>query len=154
MGLRWPCRAARKRPSPSRHRPRLFAEFNSASGDKNSHDGTHGTFDTLFPSAHDKFGVADQFVWSNILYTREGFQYRIRENLTLSTAYDSFWLASRHDGIYSGGKIIIASNGSEGNHIGQEADIEGQWNPSRHTLVDFAFGHIFPGEFLREAGRG
>ena len=137
----------------ARHRPRLFAELNRASGDQNPRDGVHGTFDALFPSSHDKFGVADQFCWSNIMYARSGFQYRIRQNLTATAAYNSLWLANRRDGIYSGGKVIIASNGSQGNHIGQEADLQAQWNPSRNTLVDAAYGHIFQGEFLRKAGR-
>jgi len=43
----------------ARHRPRVFAEFNRASGDANSTDGRHGTFDTLFPASHDKFGLTD-----------------------------------------------------------------------------------------------
>jgi Alginate export len=138
----------------TRHRPRLFAECNRASGDQNPHDGVHGAFDPLFPSAHDKFGTADQFTWTNMVHARSGIQYKVREGLTLAAAYNSFWLANRRDGIYSGGKVIIASNGSEGNHIGQEADIQAQWNPFRNTLVDLAFGHIFPGEFLQKAGHG
>lgn len=136
-----------------RHRPRLFAELNSASGDRNPRDGVRGAFDPLFPSAHDKFGAADQFTWTNIVYARSGLQYRVRTGLSLSVAYNSFWLANRQDGIYSGGKVIIASNGAQGNHIGQEADLQAQWNASRHTLVDVVFGHIFPGEFLRRTGR-
>jgi hypothetical protein len=114
----------------------------------------HGAFDRLFPSSHDKFGTADQFCRTNIVHARSGIHYRVREGLTLSTAYNSFWLADRRDGIYSSGKAIMASNGSQGNHIGQEVDLQAQWNPTRHTLPDLAFGHIFPGEFLRNAGRG
>jgi hypothetical protein len=72
----------------------------------------------------------------------------------LAVGYKSFWLANRADGIYRGGKVMIASNGSQGNHVGQETDIQAQSNPGRHTLVDLAFGPIFPGEFLRKAGRG
>lgn len=138
----------------AKHLPRLYAEFNRATGDQNPRDGVHGAFDPLFPSSHDKFGTADQFCWTNIVHARSGIQYRVREGLTLAAAYNSFWLANRRDGIYSGGKVTIASNGSQGNHIGQEADVQAQWNPGRYTLVDLAFGHIFPGEFLRNAGRG
>jgi cytochrome c5 len=61
----------------------------------------------------------------------------------LPAAYNSFWLANRRDGIYSGGKVIIASHSSQGNHIGQEADLQARWNPGRHTLVDLAFGRFF-----------
>ena len=49
-----------------RHLTRLFAEFNRSSGDQNPKDGVHGNFDILFPSSHDKFGLADLFCWSNL----------------------------------------------------------------------------------------
>ncbi|QOY89874.1 alginate export family protein [Paludibaculum fermentans] len=137
-----------------RHRPRVYVEFNRASGDRDARDGVHGAFDPLFPSAHDKFGVADQFTWTNSVHARSGLQYKLRQNLTIGTAYNSFWLADRHDGIYSGGKVVIGSNGQQGSHIGQEADFQLQWSATRLTAVDAGFGHIFPGEFLRKAGRG
>lgn len=138
----------------SPHSPRLFAEFNRGSGDQNARDGVHGAFDTLFPASHDKFGAADQFCWTNLVHARSGFQYRLRPRLSLSASYNSFWLANRRDGIYSSGKVIIASTGTQGNHIGQEPDIQAQWSPIRTMLVDLALGHIFPGEFLRNAARG
>jgi hypothetical protein len=136
----------------ARRLPRIFAEFNRATGDRNSRDGLHGAFDPLFPSSHDKFGAADQFCWTNIQHGRAGIQLKVHESLTVSTAYSSFWLADRRDGIYSGGKVIIAPNGSQARHIGQEADIQGRWSPGKHTLLDLALGHIFPGAFLRNTG--
>jgi hypothetical protein len=136
----------------AQHLPRFFVEFNRGSGDNNPKDGVHGTFDTLFPSSHDKFGVADQFGWANIMHVREGFQYRVRPNLTFALADNSFWLANQRDGIYSSGKLIVASNGKEGNYIGNEPDIQARWNAASHTLVDFAVGHIFTGEFLQKTG--
>lgn len=170
MAWNWPSSVAGRRTSRSprgrdiwllghtladaRHRPRLFLEFNRASGDRNAHDGEHDAFDPLFPASHDKLGAADQFSGTNLVHARPGFQYRVREGLTFAVAYNSFWLANGRDGYYSGGKLMIAADGSQGSHIGQEADIQAQWNPTRHTLVDFVFGHIIPGEFLRHSGRG
>jgi hypothetical protein len=136
----------------SRHKPRVYAELNRASGDQNPRDGVHGSFDALFPAGHDKLGFTDQFVYTNIMHTRTGVQYTARKSLMLEAAYNSFWLANRRDGIYSGGKIMIASTGFQGNHIGQEADIQAHWKPRAGTLVDMAIGHIFPGGFLRSAG--
>ncbi len=138
----------------TRHRPRIFAEFNRASGDQNPRDGIHGAFDPLFPSSHDKFGAADQITWTNISHARAGLQYGVRAGLAVTASYNSFWLANRRDGLYSGGRVLIASNALEGNHIGQEADLQAKWSATRHTLVDLVVGHIFPGEFLRNAGRG
>jgi hypothetical protein len=134
-------------------RPRLYAEFNRASGDQNPRDGVHGAFDPLFPSAHDKFGLADQFTWTNIEHARSGIQVRARKNLSLGAALNSFWLANRRDGIYSSGKVGIASNGRQGNHIGNEADLQAQWNVSRDTTLDAGYGYLVPGGFLRAVQR-
>lgn len=135
----------------AQHLPRFFVEFNRGSGNQNAKQRI-GVFDTLYPSSHDKFGLSDQFGWDNIVHAREGFQYKVRSNLTFAVADNAFWLASRTDGIYSSGKLLIASNGKDGNYIGQEPDFQSRWSVTQHTLVDVAVGHIFTGEFLQKAG--
>jgi len=40
-------------------KPRIFLEYNYASGTANPRQ-LGGTFDQLYPSGHDKFGLADQ----------------------------------------------------------------------------------------------
>src|SRR5205814_9055285 len=57
-------------------KPRLFAEFNRASGDANAKDGTRGTFDQLYPTGHDKYGLADQIGWRNINHVRTGVELK------------------------------------------------------------------------------
>jgi hypothetical protein len=138
----------------ARHLPRFFLEFNRGSGDQNPRNGVHSDFDTLFPSSHDKFGLTDLFSWTNMVHARAGFQYKVRQNLTLAVADNDFWLADRRDGIYSGGKQIVASNGHEGSHIGQEPDLQGRWTLARHTIGDLTFGHVIPGAFLQNAKHG
>jgi len=44
-------------------RPRFLAEYNYASGDHNPNDHTLGTFDQLYPTVHDKYGLADEYGW-------------------------------------------------------------------------------------------
>ena len=108
-----------------KHVPRFFAEFNRASGDQNPKDGTRGGFDPLFPSGHDKFGLADQFTWSNIVHARSGLQYKMAVALTISVAANSFWLTNQGDGLYNSScKLLIASTGTQGNHIGWEPDLQ------------------------------
>jgi hypothetical protein len=70
--------------------PGVFAEFNYASGDRNSKDGTRGTFDQLYPSGHDLYGVADQAGWRNIKDTRAGIGVKPRGNVTASFEYNNF----------------------------------------------------------------
>lgn len=137
----------------ARYRPRVYVEFNRASGDGNGRDGVHQAFDPLFPSSHDKFGIADQFSWTNALHARKGLQMAITPRWSFGAAYNSFWRASRGDGLYSGGKIWIASPGPQGRHLGHEADLHAQWKATRRTVVDVAVGYILPGRVLRAAGR-
>lgn len=136
------------------HLPRFYTEFNRGSGDENSKDGIHNAFDILFPSSHDKFGLTDLFCWANMVHARGGFQYRARANLTLGVADNSFWLANEHDGLYSSGKILIASNGKEGRYVGQEPDAQARWNVTSRTQIDFVAGHLVAGEFLHKSGHG
>ncbi|HUJ22078.1 MAG TPA: alginate export family protein [Bryobacteraceae bacterium] len=139
----------------ARHRPRIFVEYNRASGDANPKDGAHGTFDGLFPSSHDKYGLTDLLCSSNVVHFRPGFQYTLRPGLTVAAAYNNFWLASARDGLYVGGKIVARSvNGTAGTHIGQEGDVQAQWTVTRATQVSVGYGRLFPGEFLQRTTAG
>jgi hypothetical protein len=88
------------------------------------------------------------------VHARAGFQYKARRNLSLGLADNSFWLANEHDGLYTSGKLAIASNGKDGKYVGQEPDIQATWNATSRTQIDFATGHIFAGEFLQKSNHG
>ena len=48
-------------------RPRVFAQYDYASGNGNpAQNATHSTFDTIYPTAHDRFGITDLFGFQNI----------------------------------------------------------------------------------------
>lgn len=134
------------------HRPRIFTEFTTASGDRNEHDGVHNTFDPLFPAGHDDFGLADRFEGTNLLHTRTGLQYRIREHLEVSAAYSSFWVANRNDGLYEGTTLIMPANNSGSRHVAQELDFQGTWQARPTSRLIFGYAHILPGQWLHTAG--
>jgi hypothetical protein len=46
--------------------PRLFADYNYASGDDNPNDSDIETFQNLFPSNHPRYGYMDLFSWQNL----------------------------------------------------------------------------------------
>jgi len=70
-----------------RWRPRLFGQYDFASGDDWPHDGVHNTFDTMYPTAHDRFGITDQFGWQNIVAIRGGMTIEPHRRWTISTQY-------------------------------------------------------------------
>jgi hypothetical protein len=139
-----------------RFTPRVFAEFNYASGDRNHKDGIRGPVDQLYPSNHNKYGLADQVGWRNIKDTRAGIEARLRRNVTATIEYNNWYLASATDALYvSGGTVAFrAINGTAGTHVGQEFDATATWTIFKPLLAGAGFGHIVPGEFLKKTTPG
>jgi hypothetical protein len=137
-------------------KPRIFGQYDYASGDKNSRDGVHGTFDTMYPTAHDRFGVSDQFGWQNIKAVRGGITVEPRNRWTVTAQWLDFWLASATDALYntSGGVIVRNAAGTAGNHIGEEADVYTWYELNKHFNLGFGMAHIFPGTYLSKMEKG
>jgi hypothetical protein len=137
-------------------KPRFFAGYDYASGDKNPNDGTHGTFDTMYPTAHDRFGITDQFGWQNIVAWRTGATIVPHRRWSVTAQYLDFWLASARDAAYnsSGGVILRDSTGNSGKHLGEEFDVYTWYEVNRQVHIGTGIGHILPGEFIAKAGKG
>jgi hypothetical protein len=137
-------------------KPRVFGQFDYASGDKNPNDGTHGAFDTMYPTAHDRFGITDQFGWQNIVALRGGVTVEPRKRWTVTAQYLDFWLASANDSLYntSGGSIVRDATGRSGKHIGEEFDVYTWFELNRHVNVGVGVGHLMPGTFLSDLTKG
>lgn len=134
-----------------RCRPRLFVEYDYGSGSPNAKSGgVDGTFDPIYPSTHDKLGLADQFGWRNIEDLRFGQEYKLARKWTLATSFHDYWLANAHDALYPSRGSVIAQDakGLSGTHVGEEVDIQAIYTPTRQTQIDFGYGHVFTGEFL------
>jgi hypothetical protein len=137
-------------------RPRLFAQYDFASGDHRSTDGTHGTFDTMYPTAHDRFGLTDQFGWQNISTARGGVTVEPHHRWTLTAQYLNFSLTSATDGLYntSGGLIVRDPTGRSGTHIGEECDFYSWYELNSHVNIGAGVGHLMPGSFLSNTTTG
>ena len=136
--------------------PRVFAEYNYASGNKNPNGTTWGTHDQIYPSAHDKMSFADQFGWRNIEDVRVGLDEKVGQKWTLTELVDDFWLATKNDAVYaSSGAIAIAAHpGATSSHLGTELDLIAEYKQNRHVTYGFGFCHLFTGEYLNQATRG
>ena len=131
-------------------KPRVFGEFNYASGDENPKDGVRGTFDQLYPTAHDKYGLADQIGWRNIRHARGGMELRVTPKWQLSGSYHDYWLASATDGLYAASGALVARSvtGAAGTHVGREVDVQTSFVYSAQLQLAAGFAHLVPGEFL------
>lgn len=137
-------------------RPRFSAEYNYATGDKDPHDGIRGTFDVLYPSPHDQYGVCDQIGWRNIHDVRFGWDAKPARKLVVTTNYHNWWLASARDALYApiGVPVVRRIDGSGGRHVGQEIGLQASYAATTQISVTVGIGHIFPGEFLNKATAG
>jgi hypothetical protein len=135
---------------------KLTGEYNFASGDKDPADGIRGTFDQLYPTPHDKTGLADQIGWKNIHHTRAGLEISPFKATPVSLNYHSWWLAERHDGVYNVGNASLARvpTGAADRHIGQELNVQITRALMPQIQVAAGYAHIFPGPFLKAATPG
>jgi hypothetical protein len=136
--------------------PRIFAQYDFASGDRNPNDQVHGTFDTMYPSAHDRFGMTDLFGWENIKAERAGVTLEPVRRWTVTAQYLNFSLASAKDGLYntSGSSIVRDATGNSGTHVGEEVDLYSWFELSRHVNFGVGVGHLMPGTFLAALTKG
>lgn len=136
--------------------PRIFGGYDFASGDKNPTDGVHNTFDLMYPNAHDRFGIADQFGWQNIVSYRGGVTVRLHRRLSWVGQYLDFSLANAKDGIYniSGGLIARDKTGKSGTHVGESFETYAWYELNRRVSLGAGVAHILPGTFLATATKG
>jgi hypothetical protein len=140
----------------ARTQPRVFAEYNYASGNKNPDSNTWGTHDQIYPSGHDKISFADQFGRRNIEDVRTGVDEKVAAKWTLTEMFDDFWLATKNDAVYasSGAVAIAAQPGAASSHLGAELDLIAEYKQSRHVDYGFGYCRLFTGQYLNEAAHG
>ena len=141
---------------PGRTAVRLTGEYNFASGDKDPADNVRGTFDQLYPTPHDKTGLADQIGWKNVHHARAGFEMTPFKGFPVTTNYHSWWLAESRDAIYNVGNAVVGrvATGAADRHVGQELDVQVSRALTPQLQAAAGYAHIFTGPFLKETTPG
>jgi len=131
-------------------KPRVFAQYDYASGNSNpATNGKHSTFDTIYPTAHDRFGISDLFGWQNIEAVRAGTTIEPHRRLTFTVQGLDFWAASALDSIYNtSGSSIVHNTADHGTHVGAEVDGYSWYELNRHFNVGGGAGYFGGGQFL------
>ena len=134
----------------------ITAEYNFASGDADPADGVRGTFDQLYPTAHDKYGLADQVGWRNIHDVRIGFDVTPFKATPITFNYHSYWLAEKRDALYaaSGAQLARVSAGAASARVGHEIDIQVSRPLFPQLALTAGYAHLFAGPFLEQATPG
>jgi hypothetical protein len=135
---------------------RVFGEYNVASGDTDPADGRRGTFDQLYPTPHDKYGLADQIGWRNVHHLRAGLEFKPAAHVAMSGGYHSWWRVSRSDSVYaaSGAVLVRPPAGVVSRHIGQELDVQAVVTLTPRVQLHGGYARIFPGAVLSASTPG
>jgi len=135
--------------------PRVSLEYNYASGDANSKDGIHGTFDQFYPSNHLYYGMIDQFGWRNLKNWRAGFDFVAWKKLKIRTDFNRFYLASVEDSLYgTSGTSVVLNRNATSNHIGAESNTVALYQWTKIWKFGAGYGHFFAGDFLKQSKAG
>jgi hypothetical protein len=131
-------------------KPRVFAQYDYASGNGNPKlNANHTTFDTIYPTAHDRFGITDLFGWQNIESVRAGTTIEPHRRLTLTAQGLDFWAADALDSIYNtSGGAIVTNKTDHGRHVGAEFDSYSWYELNKHFNLGGGVGYFGGGQFL------
>lgn len=131
-------------------KPRIFSQYDYGSGNINpAQNGSHSTFDTIYPTAHDRFGVTDLFGWQNIEAVRAGATIEPHRRLTFTAQGLDFWAADALDSIYNtSGSAIVTNKTDHGRHLGAEIDGYSWYELNQHFNLGGGIGYFGGGQFL------
>lgn len=135
--------------------PRVGLEYCFASGDRNSKDGTHETFDNLFPSNHKFYGYMDFVSLQNIHDARFTASAKPLKNLTVALDAHGFWLAETGDFFYQSNGGARSSGGygmksNAGNYAGSEVDLSASY-VWKFATAQAGYGHFFVGDYISDS---
>ena len=131
-------------------KPRVFTQYDYASGNSNpATNAKHSTFDTIYPTAHDRFGITDLFGWQNIEAARVGTTIEPHRRLSFTAQGLDFWAANALDSIYNtSGSAIVTNKTNHGRHVGAEVDGYSWYELNKHFNLGGGVSHFGGGQFL------
>lgn len=127
------------------------AEYNYASGTDDSRGGTRSrTFDSPYMSVRNKYGHQDLFGWKNMHNIRSQVTLDVGKGFQANVLFDSNWLATPKDALYSGSGSVIArsESGNDGRHVGNEAAVYVTYR-YEHFQFGAGYAYLFKGGFLK-----
>jgi len=134
--------------------PRLFVEYNFASGDHNPTDGNIETFQNLFPSNHPRYGNMDLFSWQNLQNLAASVRVKPTKQTSIQLDYNAFWLANTNDAWYraNGTTRVRPITPGAPSYVGSEIDLVGSYQPKKFLSFQAGYSHFFSGSYVAATG--
>ncbi len=133
--------------------PRPNFEYNHGSGDRNSADGTYGTFDNLYPTNHPYYGYMDFFSLRNMDNVKAGIDLKPISKLKFSCDYHWFFLDTNKSAWFNASQNVVrAASPNASITVGQEIDLLMSWQLTNHFNFLIGFSHFHAGPFAQDTG--
>ena len=138
-------------------KPRLGGEYDYATGNPHQDPNRISTYDQLYPSNHNAFGLSDLFGFQNIKQERVNLDLGPTKNLSLLFQGEAIGVASRFDSVYNGGAGVVVKpppHGFATNRIGDGFDASAKYVFHDYWVVNAGVGHFFPGSLMSANDHG
>jgi hypothetical protein len=138
-------------------KPRLMGEYDYATGNPHTNARRIGTFDQLYPSSHDAFGLVDLFGWQNIRQERINLDLNPVRRLTMLIQQEWLQVATKNDGVYSGsGSEFLKPpvHGFNSDTVGRDFDASAKYLWTNSLVSAFGISHFSPGAVMTENAHG
>jgi hypothetical protein len=135
--------------------PRLYGEYNHASGDRNPTDGKFQTFDNLFPTNHNKYGYIDFVSLKNINDWMIGTSIKPHLRLLTSAEFHWFTLDAKESpwfNVAGAGGTVRAANVNADTHLGEELDLLATYKLSEKLSLMLGYSLFIAGPFAKDTG--
>jgi len=137
--------------------PVIKFEYNYASGDDDPFDGTSKTFDPLYQSTHDPYGLIDFFRWQNMEEFALFLDFTpIKDRMKGSLQYHRYNLPETNDAWYGSGgsKIRYDKNKSKyaSDYVGSEVDLVLKYKVLSFLDLEGGYAHFFCGDYVKDTG--
>jgi len=127
-------------------KPRVGAEVDYATGNNHALAGRWSTFDQLYPSNHNAFGLTDIFGYENIRQERFNLDLLPTKDLSILVQGSFLEMATTRDSVYSssGSALIkVPTAGFTSDHLGEEFDASAKYVFHSYVVANIGVGHFF-----------
>lgn len=133
--------------------PRIYTEYNHASGDRNPSDGVFSTFDNLFPTNHNKYGLIDFLPLKNMNDVMLGASVKPHTKVHLASEFHWFFLDAKESAWFNAsGGTFRAANPAADTQLGEELDLYATYAVTKSLSALIGYSHFFAGPFAKDTG--
>jgi len=136
--------------------PRIGFEYDYASGDSDRTDGTHETFDNLYPTNHWQgiYGFEDLVSWQNMHDFRGQVKVVPTKKMTAQVDYHYFLVAEEADGWYLANAALAtgtrpgAGYNTSDDELGQEVDLTVSYDLYKNVKILAGYSYFAAGDWI------